>query len=156
MCTVFSCKAKARLCELAKAFKKVHVAGSLNIIPNSILSCVTLLFWRRTRMDEFYDRFMALLFCPSVHGGERGGRGGEGVWMGKGRTGTTEPTERGRGLINAIGKAKVADRRITDGIHGCFQGLCVTSSKFYVRKLRRQQEYCLNFSVYQTQCKIGK
>ena len=36
------------------------------------------------------------------------------------------------------------------------QGLCVTSSKFYIRKLRRQQEYCINFSVYQTQCKIGK
>ena len=40
--------------------------------------------------------------------------------------------------------------------HGCFQGLCVTSSKFCVRKIRRQQEYCLNSSVYQRQCKIGK
>ena len=41
-------------------------------------------------------------------------------------------------------------------VHGCFQGLCVTSSKFCVCKLRRQQDYCVSSSLYQTQCKIEK
>ena len=36
------------------------------------------------------------------------------------------------------------------------RALCVTSSKFYVHKLRRWQDIAVNFSIYQRQCKIEK
>ena len=66
-----------------------------------------------------------------------------------------------RRTLNALnwirGGTRMESGRASDASkHGCFQGLCVTSSKFCVRKIRRQQEYCLNSSVYQRQCKIGK
>ena len=58
-------------------------------------------------MDEFYDRFMALLSVhATITSAEGEGQTREGVGQ---RDGEGE----GRGLINAIGKAKVADRRTT-------------------------------------------